>query len=268
MKRANGLDSSAHDIFFEPAEAEIKVDFAMLRTGYALMRDKIFLDSAARSEDAGLLWMVYHYLSTGVPWRDQIESMLSMVNQATRGANCAGPFAYWIDFETAYNEMSISFAIQCAEAINLLRSLVEKKVGLYTNNDLYDRFIAKSGDWHLDIPLWISWPINDYHNDRQPLIPEKRLSKGWDFWQRTYKGNGLKHGLGRYYAADLDVFNGSLKDLKKWLGPHPSTAPGSAQDPPSEVVSLPAAEGLTVKTVDTSWVQSEKGIEIINTVKY
>lgn len=256
-KRAYGLDSSAHDIFFEPAQADIKVDFCILRTGYALMRDKIFLDSAKNCLDANKLWMVYHYLSTGVPWRDQVEFMLNIVSQVP-----GKPSAYWIDFETAYNQMSISFANQCCQAMELLSSKVVKRVGLYTNNDLYDHFIARSGDWHLDYPLWISWPITDYHNDRQPLIPELRHGKGWDFWQFNSKGNGQKHGLGRFHAADLDVFNGTKKDLEKWLDP-------STADCPSTVdVEASSTQDIKVKSVDTTWIQEDGKVKILNIVSY
>lgn len=147
MKRAFGLDSSVHDISFDPLEADIAVDFVFLRTGYALMKDKIFLDSAIKCDDAGLPWMAYHYLSTAVPWNDQVDFMVEMTSKAP-----GLPAAYWIDFELAYNEMTLNFASECAQAIQLLTISVSQKVGLYTNNYLYNAYIAKSDSWHLGCP--------------------------------------------------------------------------------------------------------------------
>jgi GH25 family lysozyme M1 (1,4-beta-N-acetylmuramidase) len=248
MKRAFGIDSSYHDIKFDPKSSECALDFAFLRTSYALTQDKIFLDSAKRCIDADLPWMVYHYLSTGVPWKEQVYFVLEIVSRVH-----GTPAAYWIDFEQAYNEMNMKFAIECSQAIQMMIQWVDQKVGLYTNNNLYNMYIAKSGDWHKSCPLWISWPINNYTSNLKPLLPDKRQGGDWQFWQYNYKGNGTKYGLGRSYAADLDVFNGTAKELAEWFGNKPA---------------VPSEPHKRVRNIDTSWYETGNQLEIKNTVEY
>ena len=213
--RAQGLDTSHHDIYFRPAESQHRIDFAILRTGYGIMPDRIFVDSATNVANSDIpVPMVYHYLSTGAPITDQVNNMLSMVAKTP-----LKPRAYWWDFETYYNEMNVGFAYELKQAIELTKQKTGSVVGLYTNMWLYNEYVSKSGDWHLTTPFWYSWPTTAYDPFTQnPYLPASRKDGGWSIWQYNFNGVGTEWGLGRSYAADLDVYNGTLEDLKAWVG--------------------------------------------------
>lgn len=206
--RAEGLDSSKYDGYFKPAQATKPIDFAILRTSYGMYTDGIFFDSARALADSDVpVRMVYHYLSSGADPVDQVSYFLDKV-----GKSSIDPHAYWIDFEGAYNEMSIDFAIECSYAVKKCIEWTGKTTGIYTNVDTYDRYISKSGTWHTNTPLWIAWPTS-YAST--PLLPEGRAGSisAWDIWQYSWTGKGTDYGTARASALDLDIYDGTLEEL-------------------------------------------------------
>ncbi len=221
MKRALGYDSSYFDKWLKPDQESIPVDFLILRTGYGMMEDSIFQQSAREVGTLKAVKMVYHYFSSGSPWKEQVERHLEICGKAPWTPAC-----HWIDFENAYNEMTMKFAEECLQAIEYLLKL-DKKAGIYTNLYLYNHYFGPAAG-EKQYPLWLSWPIDsweikpDIHKYR-PILPN--LRDDWDFWQYSFRGNGTEYGAGRTYAFDLDVFHGSPAELQAWQQPTQEIGP-------------------------------------------
>jgi len=79
---------------------------------------------------------------------------------------------------------------------------------LYTNPG-WLHYLQPLPDWLTKHPLWIA-----YYGAEQYInlwgYPE------WKFWQHTYKGDGLYWGV-ESKQIDLNIYNGTRQDLKKWL---------------------------------------------------
>jgi hypothetical protein len=56
------------------------------------------------------------------------------------------------------------------------------------------------------------------------IDPWKRLRKKWTFWQYSATGDGLAFGA-ESKAIDLNVFNGTLEELRKFAGIGGTTNP-------------------------------------------
>jgi lysozyme len=79
---------------------------------------------------------------------------------------------------------------------------------LYTNNSTANTYLNDSQ--FAKYPLWIA----DYKSITTPKLPEIWKNKGWSFWQKSseYKIGSITN--------DLDVFNGNLQALKKFIKQH------------------------------------------------
>ena len=213
MKRALGFDSSKYDLYIHPTEACEGINFIILRTGYGMMEDGIFCQSARNIDHLTAAKMVYHYFSSGAKWREQIERHLEICDKAPWV-----PAFHWIDFESAYNEMGMQFAEECVQAIEYLIKW-HKKAGVYTNLNLYNHYFGPTAG-ETQYPLWLSWPIDawskqpDIHKYR-PILPNMR--DDWDIWQYSYRGDGTIYGAGRNYAFDLNVYHGTPAEMAAWL---------------------------------------------------
>lgn len=213
MNRALGFDSSYYDKWLKPTTESIQVDFVILRAGYGMVEDSIFVDSANNIDNLDSAKMVYHYFSSGSPWKAQMDRHLEICGKAPWI-----PAFHWVDFETAYNEMTMKFAEECIKAIEYLCKW-HKKAGIYTKLYLYNQFIGPATGTK-QYPLWLSWLVDSWDvkpdiHEYKPILPN--LREDWDIWQYSFTGDGTLYGAGRSHAFDLNVYHGSPEDLTEWL---------------------------------------------------
>jgi GH25 family lysozyme M1 (1,4-beta-N-acetylmuramidase) len=222
--RAHGIDISKYDVRFEPQTATGQLDFVIQRVSYNLMRDDAFetlLPGVLQIPVRG----AYHYLRSSTDWRAQADVYLSII----RG--CDYHFSV-CDFEGAYNTLSTAFARNAWQWIDYVEQKTGRPCIIYTSPSLYKSYILPTGlDWNR-IKYWqAQYPPSPDPNS-EPSLPAGR--RGWTFWQYTSKGNGLLYGLGRSTAADLDVYNGTLNELKVEFGINdeeiPNMTPGTAKE--------------------------------------
>lgn len=155
----------------------------------------------------------YHYLNSDRTWREQADAYLSFVSGLDYHAHVC-------DFEDAYNTLSTSFAYDCWKWIDLVSQRTGKPVLLYTGKYTYQDYITPSQklygiNWD-SIPLWIAQYFYIPNPNGTPSLPTGRTG-GWHLWQYTDKGNGSLYGTGRPSACDLDVFNGSVEEMRAFL---------------------------------------------------
>lgn len=211
-QRAHGVDVSKYDKFFRPETATGQLDFAIQRIGYGIFMDEAF-DILAEGVMRVPIRGGYHYLSSGVSWQAQADVFLKNVE--------GFDYHFFVcDFEGYYNKLSLVFAYEAYRWIQYIANHTKKKVLLYTNPSHYDEYIAPSAkefkiNWDA-VDLWLGqyWFTPD--PNKQPGLPKSR--KSWNLWQYTSNGDGTKYGMARSAACDLNVFNGSVADMRAWLG--------------------------------------------------
>jgi hypothetical protein len=208
-----------------------------MRTGYGLMEDRIVRETA-KAVSSVPVKMVYHYLSSAVPVKEQVDRHLGICKLLPYPVDF-----HWVDFEHYYNEMGLDFARECVQFISRVNNHYgAQKCGIYTNRWLHDGYYSKvSGGQD---PLWFSWPIDEWQGDIEafargsvttPLLPDGRSGADWLFWQFSYKGDGVEWGAGRSYAFDLNVFNGTRAELLRRFNKD------QGDDPP-ETLTCPVCE--------------------------
>lgn len=223
-QRAHGIDISKYDKFFQPETATGQLDFVVQRIGYGLFRDEAF-----ETLVGGVMQVPirggYHYLTSGVSWKAQADLFLQHVEGRRY-------HFFACDFEGYYNEMSPQFAHDAWQWIEYVAKNSGVKTILYTNPSNYDGYISPSVkqygiDWD-DVDLWLAqyWYVPD--PNKNPSMPKGRTD--WRIWQYTSKGNGTQYGVSRPTACDLNVFNGTVAEMRSWLGLDSTPPP---PDPPA-----------------------------------
>lgn len=210
--RAHGIDISKYDLFFLPETATGQLDFVFQRVSYRTTRDEAFLKLVAGVMQVPIR-MGYHYLNSDTSWKTQADAFVSY----------AAPYDYHCfacDFEGAFNVLSADFAYSAWQWIHYVQGRTGKPVLIYTSPSLYTSYLvpsqAKYGiDWNT-IPLWTAQWFLVPNPNGTPSNPSGRTG-GWKFWQYTDHGDGTLYGVARKTACDLDVYNGTVPQLREWL---------------------------------------------------
>lgn len=198
-----------------------KIDFAKMKAAGAVgvifkvsqatWTDKTFLAQWGEAKAAGLLRGGYHYLD----W-------------TTGGAAQAA--YYWnilkadppdlppiVDYEQNPGSMNgVAMRSILKEWLGYFAVFVGKPV-IYTSPGFWSSYGSKDLGW-LDCDLWIA----HYTTNAAPTIPPPWTK--YALWQYTDKGNGATYGV-ESAQIDLNYFNGTLEDLKKWCGITPPPPP-------------------------------------------
>jgi GH25 family lysozyme M1 (1,4-beta-N-acetylmuramidase) len=216
--RAHGLDVSKYDLGFNPQNATVQLDFVAQRTSYRLKKDEAF-DTLLPGVLQVPIRIAYHYFNFGYSgdgtWKDQVNVMLSVMKDIPYHATA------W-DYEESYNVMSVQSAVNSYYAIKELEQRTGKPSMLYTSLGLYNKWIyptiASHGlNWN-SVMLWLAQWLYVPNPNGIPTTPNGRtgMTKPWNIWQYTDKGRNM--GTVRDYLTDLDVFNGSVDEMKIKLG--------------------------------------------------
>lgn len=173
----------------------------------------------------------FHYLSSAVNWKPQADFFIGLM------AGKYNVFAW--DVEKSYNTNSGIFINGILPAIEYIAKTTKKAGLFYMNPDIWGtwykpiqeqiiNFLARTD---INIGLWIAhyWYTPD--PNAQPnywtVSGAENMPRNWKIWQYDCNGQG---GLGHQYGVgsaglDLNVFNGTVDDLHKWVGNVPQPAP-------------------------------------------
>jgi len=216
MKKAIGRDISKYDRSFSPQESMYPLDFIIARAGHA-WNGIFYEDPKFVSYFPGIatvpIKMSYYYMNSVTTLDIQVEEFIDTVNKA--------PFewdAFVCDWEGSYNTLSESFADKGLQWMQQVKERTGKPVFLYTNSSLYEQYWQSRGKgW----PLWLAWFLADgqwnttnIHN-KVPRLPVGRET--WKMWQFSSTIKGTDWGTGREDAGDIDMWNGTLADMKAFL---------------------------------------------------
>jgi len=90
----------------------------------------------------------------------------------------------------------------------------------YTNPSMLRYYLKPVPDWLMEYDLWIAHYLKN-PEDREPYFAPWDK---WTFWQFTDRGDGKAYGM-ESKQVDVNYFNGSLEDLKKYAGGEEVTPP-------------------------------------------
>ena len=217
MNRAHGVDYSKYQISFTPADDPPRpLDFGVQRSSYGLKTDELFYEllpgTAALKRR---LW--YHYYSTGVDVKQQLEYSLNIIKNSGVKFHC-----FWADYEQYYNNLN---ANSYKDIVWMVKEM-EQRAGipccLYTNPNNWNVYLEPFGSEHRSLKFAIAQYFYFPDPDKKsPVLPKNCQS--WTFHQYGITGkyfdteNGLDYGSG-HPNLDKDVFNGDVVALDEFLG--------------------------------------------------
>lgn len=254
-KRAFGIDVSYAQKTFNPPDAH-DLDFVALKASQANFADHTFEEyypAALKVPVRG----AYHYFVTsrvtvkrtvekkekkkkitttetvqipGFGWQEQVEIFLQQVKDkdfhffALDLESYAGTHP---DTQEKSNNLYTKTDVQgIRHWVDEVHKRTGKKVLLYTRATVFRPFIQPLGGEVLkDIDFWIARYPNDPSTssigtpfDGNALVKIPGVSS-WRFWQYSDRNNGKGASYGaKTKSIDLNVYNGSVEDLRAWLG--------------------------------------------------
>lgn len=216
-KRAYGIDISHYQKSYVP---QVHHDFVTVKCTDGTVLNSSYNQLIEIVLDSGKLAGAYHYFRSSVHWKHQVEAFLS----ASQNAHFLA-----LDFEKKGNTASIAFALNASSFIDGLTG-ANKRVLFYSSPSVIQEWMYQLGVYWVRKydDLWIAqWPFKAWDERlKEVLIPEMgwspRLPAGttkWRVWQYSADGNrrGSVEGVGSR-DIDLDVYNGSVDDMKRWIG--------------------------------------------------
>lgn len=211
MERAHGIDISKWQDTFDPTVNPDDIDFIILRASFGVTTDPKFDEFVAASQAIPIRG-AYHYFQSAHPWKAQADHFVSVVEGQ-------GFHFYALDVESTGNERSQKFADDAERWLKYVAKKVDQPLLLYTNPNLYRTWLRPFGDWMKDWPLWIAQYFFEPDRNRTPALPAGVTD--WTIWQYSADSppneKGAEYGVGSR-NIDLDVFNGSVADMRRWLG--------------------------------------------------
>lgn len=237
--RAHGIDCSHYQEKYDYNKTWGQVDFAIQKMG-----EGAYIESDIRFHalwDGGTSQVavrgLYFYQRLSVDWKKQADNIL---RAAARADTFGGIHIIALDTEEINNSnrwggIDTNLFVDARNILQYVKEQAKQKVVWYTNTNclikaqtqMTKRFGKLGASWINDYPLWFAqyyWTRRS--PDRQPLVP--KIHPNWSIWQYTDRGDSTKlmpvEGTGnmttwRHYGSpDLNVYNGTLEEMKTWVG--------------------------------------------------
>ena len=202
--RAKGIDISHWQGSFEDNG---KLDFIIVKATegftYVDPEFKNFLNEVQKVPIRG----AYHYFRTGL---DPVAQAIHFVDTTKD----KGFHFLAVDYEKTNNVLDKDGEINLWIFWAKLLTLTNMQVVLYTSPYVYrDNLCAYNSAWRT-APVWMA-----HYNGLDPQNGSPLMFEGsqWVLWQYTNTGKGGDHGVGSA-AVDLNVYNGTVAQMKQWIG--------------------------------------------------
>jgi GH25 family lysozyme M1 (1,4-beta-N-acetylmuramidase) len=232
--RAHGIDVSHYQEQYIYAETWGQVDFAIAKIGEGYNSpysrgtlgdfsdfNKIWLEGVAQVPIRG----VYFYQRSGYSWERQADNLLEAVERLD-----VKPHMLWNDAERGNNVINKEYLADMLRIMDHWKvNAPQYTTGLYANKDMLQNYIKPIGvqnygrqylDRVLAYPLFYAqYYFTGKSPNKQPLMPT--FKSNWDIWQYNDSGDSFKIVDGKrwrhYGSPDLDVYNGTVDEMKAWL---------------------------------------------------
>lgn len=162
----------------------------------------------------GILKGAYHYYKSAQDPVQQAEWFLNKTGVQPY-APTNGDLQLAVDLEEMISFPPANFANKVRLCLETIETETGRKPIIYTNF-LFWASMMKLANWGDRYPLWIANPrLNE-----GPTVPSPWAPSNWLFWQYSWVGDPSKYGvpIGGKKAIDLDCFNGTIGELKEWVG--------------------------------------------------
>ncbi len=179
--------------------------FVKATDGVHYSRVGYFLENWPKMKAAGILRGAYHFYESGDGPEAQADYFASVLERA--GGLEKGDLPPVLDFERATSG---------ANVLKFLQRL-EDKTGrtpiIYVNESFANSYLSDPA--FASYPLWIA-----EYGVTSPKVPRtwSAAGKTWTFWQNSE--SGTVPGVPGSGETDLDQFNGSESDLKRFIRQH------------------------------------------------
>lgn len=177
--------------------------------------DQTFGANWSGAKAAGLLRGAYHFFRANVDGKKQATRFIDYV----KSVNDDGELPPVLDLETHDGQKKDKIIERAKIWLDLVEAAFGKKPIIYSGQYFLQDYFTEAGGgppvWAKDYPLWLAqYPIN-YSDGSKPFLPRGWFK--WTFWQYSEKGrvNGINANV------DLNVFNGTLKELYQFAGATP-----------------------------------------------
>lgn len=218
--------------------------FAIARVSDGKFRDPQFTRNWKAIREMGFIRGCYHYLRPGLDPVEQAKAVLADIDKAGGIEHTDIPPI--LDVETL-NDQSPERLLDDAHAwVDHVCHELQARCVIYTGPAFWCRYLLYGFE---DLPLWIAHYRGDNlpgapaAPDKPPLVPIEQWPN-WVIWQHSCTGR--IDGVGAGIDVDLNIFNGSVEELRRliticwnrgaWIN---YTHPNVASIPPDPVTTLP-----------------------------
>ena len=256
--RAHGIDVSHWQDKYIYAKTWGQVDFAIAKLGEGY-NTPYSSTSLGDWTDFNAIWDegcakvgirgVYFYQRSGYSWERQATGILESINKMS-----VKPHMIWCDIEKGNNIIDKTMLADSLRIMDYWKANSPYLVGSYANKDIWQAYIYDIGlryygqawvDRFVAYPKFYAQYWDVPSPDKQPSLAAC-LNGKWDIWQYTDKGDSDEFRDGtlwrRYGSPDLDVFNGTVAEMREWLG---ITDEPPVEPPPPEIP--PTGENMNYK---------------------
>ena len=228
MSLAQGIDVSVFQKSVDWSRvAGAGIAFVFVRSSFSNVTDGMFAKHWPGARNAGLLRGAYHFL---VPNLDPGKQAEVFINNLKTDPGELPPV---LDLEEG--SAKITSAAQYADFALAWLTAVESALGkrpiIYTGAGFWDFKMLVNGQyppWAASYELWsASYPMRDGAPALEQLAAAKfkpRIPKSWSahtIWQYSERGRveGIVDPNSKPANVDLNVFRGSMDELKAWATP-------------------------------------------------
>ncbi|MEI8256771.1 MAG: GH25 family lysozyme, partial [Deltaproteobacteria bacterium] len=237
-----GVDVSVYQGTIDwPAAAAGGVDFTIIRQSHGTTDDTTFTRNWAGAHAAGIIRGAYQYFN---PWSDPTAQANNIVDGLIAGGFGVGDLPPTLDVEQpAVTGMALPTPANYTTSIATWVAVVRRRLGvepiIYTGGYYWDGSVRSST--FASLPLWhaqyFNYPATIYNLNVNPLpngacaTSVSNAWTAWTFWQFA-GGNGRAPGFTG--AVDLDVFNGTMAQLRALTVQAPVMDAGTDASPPRD----------------------------------
>ncbi|WP_138494271.1 glycoside hydrolase family 25 protein [Paenibacillus pinistramenti] len=201
---AMGIDVSHHNGTIDwKAVASGGYSFVYIKASESTTyKDPMFTANVTGAKNAGLLVGAYHFLQAATAAQAVDEAANFAAAIAAAGGSASLDLPPVLDYEINPSGLDQSGINKVASAfLTEIERTTSRKPIIYSGNSFAQNFTASLGNY----ALWVA-----RYNTEAPWNVEAWTA--WTFWQ--YSETGSVPGISG--AVDLDVFSGSVTELKAW----------------------------------------------------
>ena len=196
----NDDNSTAQQVNFEKAKAQ-GLDFVFIKSSQRTFADPDFIYNWNNAKRAGILRGAYHFLVWDKKGSSQADFCYGMLEKDMPELPIICDFEWYKEIPAKAFDFIYSF-------LERMKQHTDHPLGIYTAKSFWDQYGTKGVYWQQYI-LWlcdISGPV---------AVPQPW--EQWDFWQYTFKGDGLRYGM-ESKDLDLNWYNGTLQEMCQRFG--------------------------------------------------